>query len=164
MIAASARPVRPVRLGSSEVLLDRTPDGVRYVRTAEPLGGYARRLTDRLDYWATHAPDRTLYAQRTKSGEWRTVSYAEARDLARNIGQALVNRGLSLERPIAILSGNDIEHALLSLGAMYAGVPFAPISPGYALISSDFAKLRYILDLLTPGLVFASSGLKFQRA
>jgi feruloyl-CoA synthase len=164
MTAASTRPVRPVRLGSSEVLLDRTPDGVRYMRTAEPLGSYPVRLTDRLDYWAVHARGRALFAQRTKAGEWRTVTYTEARDLGRSIGQALVNRGLSPDRPIAILSGNDIEHALLSLGAMYAGVPFAPISPAYALLSKDFAKLRYILDLLTPGLVFASSGLKFQRA
>ena len=84
--------------------------------------------------------------------------------LARNIGQALVNRGLTPDRPIAILSGNDLEHALLCLGAMYAGVPFAPISTGYSLLSHDFAKLKYILDLVTPGLVFASSGSKFQRA
>jgi feruloyl-CoA synthase len=156
--------VRQVRLGPSGVSLERGPDGVRYVSATQPLGDYPVKLTDRLDYWAIHAPDRTLYAKRTNSGDWRRVSYAEARELARNIGQALTNRGLSPERPIAILSGNDIEHALLSLGAMYAGVPFAPVSPGYSLLSSDFAKLRYILDLVTPGLVFASNGRKFQRA
>ncbi len=144
--------------------MEKTPEGVRYARATQPLGDYPARLTDRLDHWAEHASDRTLYAKRATSGEWRRVSYAEARELARNIGQALVNRGLSAERPVAILSGNDIEHALLSLGAMYAGVPFAPISTGYSLLSSDFAKLRYILDLVKPGLVFAASGRKFQRA
>ena len=160
----SGRPVRPVHLGPSGVRVEKTPAGVRYVRATQELGEYPEKLTDRLDYWAVHAPDRTLYAKRRGSGEWRRISYAEARTLARNIGQALVNRGLSPERPIAILSGNDLEHALLSLGAMYAGVPFAPISTGYSLLSHGFAKLRYILDLVKPGLVFAANGLKFQRA
>jgi len=160
----TAAAVRPVHLGPAGVRVEKTPAGVRYVQATQQLGEYPVKLTDRLDYWAVHAPDRTLYAKRASSGEWRRISYAEARTLARNIGQALVNRGLSPERPIAILSGNDLEHALLSLGAMYAGVPFAPISTGYSLLSHGFAKLRYILDLVTPGLVFASSGLKFQRA
>jgi feruloyl-CoA synthase len=156
--------VRPVHLGPSEVRIDKTEAGVRYVQSTQPLGPYPVKLTDRLEYWAIHAPNRTLYAKRTPTGEWRRITYSEARELARNIGQALVNRGLSTERPIAILSGNDLEYALLSLGAMYAGVPFAPISTGYSLLSHGFAKLRYILDLVTPGLVFAASGTKFQRA
>ena len=83
---------------------------------------------------------------------------------ARNVAQALLNRPLSAERPIAILSGNDIEHAALGLGAMYAGIPFAPISPAYSLVSSDFGKLRLIFDILTPGLVFVSAGAPFRRA
>ncbi len=160
----TATPVRPVRLGPGGVHVEKTPAGVRYVQATQPLADYPVKLTDRLEHWAKQAPDRTLYAKRNSSGEWRRISYAEARGLARSIGQALINRGLSPERPIAILSGNDLEHALLSLGAMYAGVPFAPISTGYSLVSSDFAKLRYILDLVKPGLVFASSGAKFQRA
>src|SRR5579863_705566 len=160
----TATPVRPVHLGPGGVRVEKTPAGVRYVQATQPLGDYPLKLTDRLEHWAQRAPDRTLYAKRTSSGEWRRVSYAEAHGLARNIGQALINRGLSPERPIAILSGNDLEHALLSLGAMYAGVPFAPISTGYSLLSHGFGKLRYILDLVRPGLVFAASGLKFQRA
>jgi feruloyl-CoA synthase len=144
--------------------MERTPQGVYYVNALQQLPDYPVRLTDRLDYWALHAPERTLFAKRDVSGEWRRVSYAEARETARNIGQALVNRGLSADRPVAILSGNDLEHALLSLGAMYAGVAIAPISTGYSLLSSDFAKLRFIVDLVTPGMVFASSGRKFQRA
>jgi feruloyl-CoA synthase len=160
----TATPVRPVHLGPGGVHVEKTADGVRYVRATQPLGDYPVRLTDRLEHWAERAPERTLYAKRAGSGEWRRISYAEAHGLARNIGQALINRGLSAERPIAILSGNDLEHALLSLGAMYAGVPFAPISTGYSLLSHGFGKLRYILDLVKPGLVFAASGLKFQRA
>ena len=83
---------------------------------------------------------------------------------ARAIAQALLDHGLSAERPVAILSDNDIEHLLLALGAMLAGVPFAPISPAYSLISQDYGKLRHILGMLTPGLVFAASGAAFGKA
>jgi feruloyl-CoA synthase len=137
---------------------------VYYVEPTEPLGPFPVRLNERLEYWADRAPTRTLFAKRVNGGDWRRLSFAEARESARNIGQALVNRGLSPERPIAILSGNDLDQAALHLGAMYAGVPFAPISTAYSTVSSDFAKLRYILDLVKPGLIFAANGKKFQKA
>jgi feruloyl-CoA synthase len=156
--------VRYVHLGPGGVIVDKRPDGVRYVNATQQLGPYPTRLTERLEHWAVQAPDRTLYAKRDASRQWRRITYREARDLARNIGQAIVNRSLDNERPIAILSGNDLEHALLSLGAMYAGVPIAPISTGYSLLSHGFGKLKYILDLVKPGLVFAASGAKFRRA
>ena len=79
-------------------------------------------------------------AQRDATGKWCEVTYAGARALARNIAQSLIGRGLSPERPIAILSGNGLEHALLGLGAMYAGVPYASVSPAYSLIANDFDK------------------------
>ena len=156
--------VRPVRLGPSDVIIERTTEGVVYARSPHSLGPYPEKLTASLDHWAAAAPDRTFMAKRVSGGNWRRLTYAEAREGARSIGQALVNRGLSAERPIAILSGNDLEHALLGLGAMYAGIPYAPISPAYSLVSSDFAKLRHIFQLLTPGLVFAASGEHFRRA
>jgi feruloyl-CoA synthase len=80
------------------------------------------------------------------------------------IGEALLRRSLSPERPIAILSGNDIEHALLALAALYVGIPYVPISPAYSLVSQDFGKLRHVFDLLTPGLVFTADGRAFERA
>jgi feruloyl-CoA synthase len=76
----------------------------------------------------------------------------------------LLERNLSAERPIAILSGNDLEHALLGLAANYVGIPYAPISPAYSLISADFGKLRHIINLLTPGLIFACDGALYARA
>ena len=103
-------------------------------------------------------------AQRDAQDRWRTLSYAEVLARVKRIGAALLRRGLSAERPIAIISGNDIEHALLALAAMYVGIPYAPISPAYSLLSSDFGKLRAIIDLLTPGLVFANDGGPFARA
>jgi len=104
-----------------------------------------------------------LFAQRDAAGGWRTLKYGEALEKARTIGQFLLARNLSAERPLVVLSGNDIEHALLHLGALYVGVPYAPVSPAYSLLSADFAKLRAIRNLLTPGLVFAN-GAQFQKA
>jgi feruloyl-CoA synthase len=158
------RPVREVHLGPSDVVLERAPDGVIYARSPHALAPYPDKITERLDHWAVEAPEQTFLAQRGPDGAWRRLSYAEARNRARRIAQALLQRRLSRERPVAILSGNDLEHALLGLGALYAGIPYAPISPAYSLISTDFAKLRYIVNLLTPGLVFASSGARFTRA
>jgi feruloyl-CoA synthase len=155
---------RPVKLGTSGVRVRKTADGIHYVEATEQLGPYPVTLNERLEYWAGKTPNQTLFAKRRNRGEWERLTFAGAREKARNIGQAIVNRGLSPERPIAILSGNDLDQAALHLGAMYAGVPFAPISTAYSTISSDFAKLRYILDLVKPGLVFAANGRKFQKA
>jgi feruloyl-CoA synthase len=153
-----------VKLGPSDIVVDRRPDGTLLVRSPHELGSYAEKMTERLDYWAQHASYRTFLAERNANGRWRNVTYAEAQYFARRIGQALINRRLSVERPVLILSGNDIEHALLGLGAMYAGVPYAPVSSAYSLDSTDFGELRYIFELLTPGLVFASDGVKYERA
>ncbi|MBV9771412.1 MAG: feruloyl-CoA synthase [Bryobacterales bacterium] len=156
--------MRQVRFPSADVECSTRPDGSLVVRPLCPLGPYPDKLTERLDSWAAQTPDRVFLAERDRNGEWRTATYAQMRASARSIAQALLARPLSVERPIAILSGNDIEHAALGLGAMYAGIPFAPISPAYSLVSSDFGKLRLIFDILTPGLVFVSAGTPFRRA
>ena len=155
---------RQVRLGPSEVVVEERADGFIHMRSPHPLGPYPTKLTERLEHWARQAPDRLLFAQRDDKGAWRGVTYAEALDRARRIGEALLRRPVSPERPIAILSGNDIEHGLLGLAALYIGVPYVPISPAYSLVSQDFGKLRHVLDLLTPGLVFAADGRAFERA
>ncbi|MBV9892252.1 MAG: feruloyl-CoA synthase [Rhizobacter sp.] len=142
--------------GSLEATFDRRPDGSTLVVSREPLGAYPPRITDRFLEWAARAPDRTLVAKRVRGGDWRRVSWSEAVQRARAIAQALLERDVSVDRPVAIVSENDIEHLLLALGAMLAGVPFAPVSPAYSLVSQDFGKLRHILGMLTPGLVFAS--------
>jgi feruloyl-CoA synthase len=155
--------VRPVRLGSRDVALERRPDGVRVVRNREPLGAYAVRLTDHLERWAAQVPERTFVAERDAAG-WRRVSYAQTLTAARAIGAALVARGLSAERGVAILSENAVDHALLGLGALYAGVPYAPISTAYSLVSTDHQKLRDVLGVVTPGLVYASDGAAYAKA
>ena len=157
-------PLRPVRLGTFDAVLEHGPGGVIHVRTAQVLPPYHDKISEPLEHWAKAAPDRVFLGQRDADGNWRTLSYAQTLAQVKRIGAALLRRGLSAERPIAIMSGNDIEHALLALAAMAVGIPYAPISPPYSLMSSDFGKLRAILKLLTPGLVFANDGGPFARA
>ncbi len=163
-LAAAAAPMRPVRLGPRDVEIERRADGSIYLRSPHALASYPAKLTQRLAHWAAAVPSRTFLAQRQGDGAWRRISYAEAWDKVRRLAEGLLARELSLQRPILILSGNDIEHALLGLAANYAGIPYAPISPAYALLSTDFIKLEYIIDLLTPGLIFVADGEPFRRA
>jgi feruloyl-CoA synthase len=163
-VKASSAPLRPVRLGPANVLLERKADGTIYLRSPHPLGADPAKLTQRLEHWADAAPDRVFLAQRAADGSWRRLSYAQTLAQVRSIAQSLLQRTLSAERPIAILSGNDIEHALLGLAAMMAGIPYAPISVPYSLMSSDFGKLKSIIEILTPGLVFVADGKPFARA
>ena len=135
-----------------------------YLRSREPLGDFPERLTDRLISGAARHPERWLVARRGPDGQWIGITYAQMLQRARAIGQALRDRGMSPQRPIAILSGNDLEHFELALGAMYAGVPFAPISPAYSIVSTDFGKLRHTLELLQPGLVYATDAGAYGRA
>ncbi len=157
-------PLRPVKLGPAEVVVERRSDGAIVMRSPHRLPPFARNLTERLVHWANAAPERVFLAQRDAAGAWRTLSYAQTLSAVRAIAAALIRRDLSPERPIAILSGNDIEHALLGLAAMHVGIPYAPISVPYSLLSQDFNKLKAIIDILTPGLVFAASGAVFARA
>jgi feruloyl-CoA synthase len=162
--AFAATPLRPVRLGKPDVVLETRAGGVMHIRAAQPLGKYHRKLSDALEHWAKTAPERVFLAQRDAQGNWRKLSYAQVLSNVRRIGAALLRRGLSPDKPIVVLSGNDIDHALLGLAATYVGIPYAPISPAYSLMSSDFVKLRMIIELLTPGLVFVNDGGPFARA
>ncbi len=157
-------PLRPVRLGPPDVVVERRSDGSIRMRSPHPLPPFPQKITERLVHWAEVAPARIFLAQRQAAGGWRTVTYAQTLAAVRAIAAALLERALSPERPIAILSGNDIEHALLGLAAMHVGIPYAPISVPYSLLSQDFQKLKAIVDILTPGLVFAADGAAFSRA
>lgn len=156
--------MRPVRLGDFTAELSDGIAGVRYIRSRATLGDYPRSLIDRLDHWARAAPDRVFLADRVDGGPWRCLTYMQVREKTRSIAQYIIDSDLSAERPIAILSGNSIEHGLIALGAMMAGVPYAPISPAYSLVSQDHAKLKYLFGLMTPGLVFAADGAPFAKA
>jgi feruloyl-CoA synthase len=157
-------PLRAISFGDPEVAIERREDGTIYLKPKRPLGDYPARLTDRLHHWAGVAPERTFMAEREGSRGWRQVSYADLLTSSRHIASALRRRGLSAERPVMILSGNSIDHALLAFGALYAGIPFCPVSPAYSLVSKDYAKLAYLMKLLTPGLVFVDDAEAFADA
>ncbi len=141
------------------------PGGGMILRSPRPLPPYPRHLGELLRRWAERAPERVFLAERCASGGgFRKVTYAEAAARSASIAEALLGRGLSAERPLVILSENGIDHALLALGAMAAGVPVCPVSPAYSLLSRDFDKLRYIVGLVRPGLVYARDGGRFSRA
>ena len=153
-----------------EVSIGRAPvevteeQGVLHMRSLEPLAELPARLLDRLVHWARVRPEQTFIAARQADGDWRRVSYAQMLESVRAIAQSLLSYGLSADKPLALLSGNDIEHLQVALGAMYAGIPYCPVSPAYSLLSQDFAKLRHVCDLLQPGLVFVSDAAAYQRA
>ena len=160
---AEKRRVRSVRLAAPAVIAEHRA-GNWYLRSPHALSSYPRTMAERLDHWASLTPDRVFLAQRGPDGAWRRITYAQARTRARRVAAALLGRGLSAERPIAVLSANGIDHAVLELAAMYIGVPYAPVSPAYSLISSDFAQLRRVIELITPGLIFVSERAPFQKA
>lgn len=162
--AAKEIPVRKVRLNRLEPIVEKRADGTIFMKCQDELDAYPEKITDRLEHWAKQAPNRVFMAERDERGGWRKVTYAEALALAKSYGEALLARDLSAEKPLVILSGNSVDHQMLSLGALYAGIAYAPISPAYSLISTDFAKLRDIFKLLTPGLVFVADGAPFEKA
>src|SRR3982074_2446100 len=155
--------MRPVALPWENVIFEPSPDGSLYVRNSTGLGPYPGRFTERLQHWAAVAPDRVLLASRDGEG-WRKVTYLEALNFACAIVQVLLDRGLSDTGPVLILSGNGIEHGLLSLGCLHVGIPFVPLATAYSLISTDFARLRDIVALVRPGLVFADDGDRYAAA
>ncbi len=152
------------RVLPADMLFEQAADGTIRARSPHPLGPYPERITDRLEHWATTAPDRTFLAERDDQGDWRRLTYAGARGRVRHLAQSFINRGLSADRAIVILSGNSIEHALVALAAMYCGVPYAPVAPAYSLAVREFGTLRALLETMRPGLVFADNGARFERA
>ncbi|MDP3826901.1 MAG: feruloyl-CoA synthase [Polaromonas sp.] len=165
----SAPRYRPLTFGVTRIAAREGDGGTRYIKADQPLGDYAARITDRFLHWAQTVPERSFLARRVRqadgsTGDWQHLSYGQALASARALGQALLDRGLSVDRPVVILSENGLEHAQLALGCLYAGIPYCPASPAYCLVSQDYDKLRHILHTLTPGLVFATDAARYGKA
>lgn len=156
-------PLRPVRFFSPEVEVTRRADGSLLMRSLEPLADYNDRIGDWLDYWALHAPGRAFLVEQTKDGE-RSITYGEAYTSALSLAEGLLDYELSADRPLAILAANTIDHALVMLAALYAGIPIAPIAPAYALQSTDYARLTHAFRLLTPGMIVVEDAELYARA
>jgi len=148
-----------------DIDVERRPGGVIVMKSRIPLNAYERHIPAPLAKWASERPDHTWLAQRSgPQREWRKVSYAEAKRTVDALTQGILNLGLPEGRPLTILSGNSIEHALMTLAAMQARVPVAPVSPAYSLMSQDHAKLRYLFGLVKPALVLVQDGPTFAKA
>jgi feruloyl-CoA synthase len=139
-------------------------DGSLLLRSTEPLGDYPVTVVHSVRAWAAAAPGHPLVAERTAAGSWRICSYGEAVAAADAIGQGLLDLGLGPGRPLLILSGNGVDHLLMTLAAMTAGVPVAPVSVAYSLQSRDHARIRAIADLIRPGAVFADDAGRYAAA
>lgn len=155
-------PVSDPVFAPATVDIETRHDGVAILRSTQTLAAYPRSLGEHLERWARLAPERTFLAERAGDG-WRELSYREVLARVRAIGAALLARRLGPQRPVMVLSDNSVDHALLMLAAMHVGVPVASISPAYSLMSSDHAKVKAIVGLLQPGLVYAADGEKYAR-
>src|SRR5215468_8901804 len=148
-----------------DIAVERRPDGVITLKSRIPLQPYEKHIPASLAKWAKQAPERIWLAQRGgPDRQWRKVSYGEAKRVVDALTQGLLNLGLEEGGPVAILSGNSIEHALMTQAAMQARSPAAPVSPAYSLMSHDHVKLKYLFDLIKPAVVMVQDGPTFGKA
>jgi feruloyl-CoA synthase len=148
-----------------DIAVERRSDGVIVLKSRIPLQAYEKHIPASLAKWAKQAPERTWLAQRAGADrQWRKVSYGEAKRTVDGLTQGLLNLGLQEGRPVAILSGNSIEHALMTQAAMQARLPAAPVSPAYSLMSQDHQKLKYLFNLIKPAVVMVQDGPTFDKA
>lgn len=147
-----------------DIAVDRRSDGSLLLKSRVPLGPYASHLPEFLTKWAHERPDQLWLAQRDKDGEWQSVTYAEGKRQVDSATEALLNIPGTTSGPLAILSGNSIEHAIIAMAAMQARIPVAPISTAYSLQSSDHAKLKEIFALLEPKTIFVQDVEPFAKA
>ena len=160
-VAARLRSAK--RFAPAAVNVEERADGAVILRSPKPLGAYPPALGAHLVRWAKEAPARAFLLER-RDGQWRGVTYGEALERVRSIAQWLLDRGLTAKTPVLLLSDNSVAHALVQLAAMHVGIPAAPVSPAYSLLSKDFAKLRLVVDLLQPGAVFYDDDARFEPA
>jgi feruloyl-CoA synthase len=147
-----------------QVAHERRPDGSMVLRSRRGLDAVPRSIGVLLERWAAAEPERLFIAERAPAGGWRHLTYEGAARAANAVGQALLDRGLGPGRPVMILAENGIDHAAMMLGAMHVGVPVVPVSTAYARLSQDFGKLRYIFDLVEPGLIYVDEADRYAKA
>src|SRR3984893_1255248 len=148
-----------------DIAVERRPDGVIILKSRIPLKRYEKHIPASLAKWAAEQPNRIWLAQRGGAArEWRKLSYGEAKRSVDALTQGILDLRLEPGRAVAILSGNSIEHALMTQAAMQARVPVAPVSPAYSLMSQDHVKLKYLFDLIKPDLVMVQDGPTFKQA
>ncbi|MCE8000822.1 MAG: AMP-binding protein [Rhodobiaceae bacterium] len=170
MPAETLPPYRQVNYAERRVEIDERPDGSIVLRNPHPVGEPASNLIEPLRKWAVERPDHVWLGKRLppkdgqQFGDWETVTYADANTRVNALAEGMLARGLSQDAPLMILSGNSIEHALMTYGAILAGAPAVPVSPSYSLMSSDHEKLKYVVDLIQPKMIFVQDSRPFEGA
>ncbi|HEX3809634.1 MAG TPA: AMP-binding protein [Rhizomicrobium sp.] len=162
-------PFRELALKPPSIDVERKADGTIYIGSRYPIENMPRSIAHLLEEKAAKHPERNYIAERTpqsdgKLGDWRYITYGDANAQADAVAQALLNRGFDQSTPLMILSGNSIAHAVMMLGAMKAGVPVAPVSVAYSLMSGDHGKLRHVFETSKPKMIFAEQGPYYARA
>src|SRR5215212_11678720 len=148
-----------------DIAVERRPNGVLVLKSRIPLKPYDKHIPASLAKWASEAPERIWLAQRAGADrQWRKLSYHDAKRTVDALTQALLDLKLAPGSPVAILSGNSIEHALMTQAAMQARLPAAPVSPAYSLMSKDHLKLKYLFNLIKPAVVMVQDGPTFEKA
>jgi len=153
-----------LQFAPADVDVEHLQDGGFILRSPLQLEPYSTNICSHLIEWAEKVPERTFLAERSTSGEWCCVTYGGALESTRSLAQALLTHNVTADRPLMILSGNSIESGLLQLAAMFVGIPVSPVSPAYSLMSGDFGKLKFVNDLVRPGLIYAADGDLFSNA
>ena len=157
-------PVRPIAYAEPRIVRHDAPDGSSILRSTVPLAPYEPSLARLFRAAVERNPEGLFLAERTADAAWRELTYEDARETVDALAQGLIERGLSAERPVMILSGNSVDHALLTLAGHTAGIPVAPISVAYSLQSQDHAKLKHIAELLKPGLIYVADTAPFAKS
>ena len=152
------------KFGVPKISVERRPDGSTLIRPQDRLGDYPMRMGDVFVEQAKSIPDRLFMASRDSSGSWRKITYGEMGRLVRAIGQAILDRKVGPDRPVLIVAENGVDHALMAIGCLIVGVPFAPVSAAYARPGQGFTKLDYIIDLVRPGLIFVDNWARYSGA
>ena len=156
---------RKIEWLARDIAVERRPDGVIVLKSRIPLKAYEKHIPASLAKWAKDAPERTWLAQRAGADrQWRKLTYGEAKRTVDALTQGLLDLKLAPGSPVAILSGNSIEHALMTQAAMQARFLAAPVSPAYSLMSQDHLKLKYLFDLIKPAVVMVQDGPTFAKA
>src|SRR4051794_36372260 len=168
-VHAAAVPTKPafrkIEWLARDIAVERRPDGIVLMRSRIPLKPYEKHIPASLAKWASERPDRIWLAQRGGTERhWRKVSFGQAKKTVDALTQGILNLKLPEGRPVAILSANSIEHALMTMAAMQARIPAAPVSPAYSLMSQDHAKLKYLFALIKPALVMVQDCPAFEKA
>jgi feruloyl-CoA synthase len=152
------------KFGVPKISVERRPDGSTRIRPQDRLGDYPTRMGDVFLEQAKDIPDRLFMASRDPSGTWRKITYGEMGRLVRSVGQAVLDRTLGPDRPVLIVAENGVDHALMAIGCLIVGVPFAPVSAAYARPGQGFTKLDYIIDLVRPSLIFVDNWARYSGA